>query len=345
MASRKQVAPRERFGLALTKQVRPQSFATFSSISIDFWLDSGIVRTTFTGVDTMAGYTKLFRTIWDGSLYGHYPTSGVFMVMLSLADRDGVVDMTPEAIAGTTGWPLEVIRSGIHELMQPDPRSRTPDHEGRRLLLLDESRDWGWRITTYGIHRDRMRSIERREYLRIAQRKHRANVNSRKHVNHYKPIAEAEAEAEVDVVNLVGILDNKHVVKEKLLLRREEILTATQAEFDLPLNDGSFYPITEGDLTKYASLYPAVDVHQEIRSMIGWLDADPKRRKTRLGVRRFINSWLSRSQDRARTNPNGGESYDERRTRKNLEALGFQRKADPREPVHMGRAVPDGGQS
>lgn len=67
----------------------------------------------------------------------------------------------------------------------------------------------------------------------------------------------------------------------------------------LPLISGDTHIITKDDVRKYSELYPAIDVRQEIRSMIGWCDANPKNRKTRTGVRRFINSWLSRSQDRA----------------------------------------------
>src|SRR3990167_6935820 len=150
-----------------------------------------------TGVD-LAGFSKLFNTMWGGSLYGRFEASATFMVLLSLCDRNGVVDMTPEAIAGTTGWPIDFIKKGISELVSPDPRSRTPDKEGKRLVLIDEHRDWGWRITTYQKHRDEMRSIERTEYLRLAKQKERSrkNVNLSTNVNRVQPIAEAEADTE-----------------------------------------------------------------------------------------------------------------------------------------------------
>lgn len=47
--------------------------------------------------------------------------------------------------------------------------------------------------------------------------------------------------------------------------------------------------------------YPAVDVRQELRKMAAWLDSNPSKRKTRRGVERFINNWLSRQQDRGGT--------------------------------------------
>lgn len=69
----------------------------------------------------------------------------------------------------------------------------------------------------------------------------------------------------------------------------------------LPLNDSTAFSVTQEMLSEFVSLYPAVDVMQELRNMRGWLLNNPKNRKTRSGVRRFINSWLSREQDKGGT--------------------------------------------
>lgn len=153
----------------------------------------------------MAGFSKVFSTIWGGSLYGHFEASAVFLVFLSLADRDGAVDMTPEAIAGTTGWPLDFILKGIRELEKPDAKSRTPGHEGRRILLMDDHRPWGWIITNYALYRDKMRSAERTAYLAEKQREYRARnkstgVNKSTIINQDKPIADAEADTEAEAL-------------------------------------------------------------------------------------------------------------------------------------------------
>ncbi len=69
----------------------------------------------------------------------------------------------------------------------------------------------------------------------------------------------------------------------------------------LPLNDGSEFRITHDDIDGWADLYPAVDILQELRKMRGWCDANPRKRKTKNGIRRFIASWLAREQDRGGT--------------------------------------------
>ena len=77
--------------------------------------------------------------------------------------------------------------------------------------------------------------------------------------------------------------------------------------FEIPLNDGTKHHITKADIESYKKLYPAVDVDQECRGMIGWCDADPKRRKTRTGARRFVNGWLARVQNRGGATSNRQE--------------------------------------
>lgn len=67
--------------------------------------------------------------------------------------------------------------------------------------------------------------------------------------------------------------------------------------FELILNDKTLFPVFKTDIDSWTELYPAVDVMQEIRKMIGWLDSNPQKRKTKSGIRRFINSWLARTQD------------------------------------------------
>lgn len=66
----------------------------------------------------------------------------------------------------------------------------------------------------------------------------------------------------------------------------------------LSLNDGSQYPIYKHDVDTWQDLYPAVNVMQALRSMKGWLDSNPRNRKTKNGIKRFVNSWLSREQDK-----------------------------------------------
>lgn len=71
----------------------------------------------------------------------------------------------------------------------------------------------------------------------------------------------------------------------------------------LPLNDKTFYKVPMSDVEHFKELYPVVNVEQELRSMLGWLENNPAKRKTRSGIKRFINKWLCETQNR------GGVGY------------------------------------
>lgn len=86
---------------------------------------------------------------------------------------------------------------------------------------------------------------------------------------------------------------------------------SAQIATELPLNDGTFFKISMEQCQEWARLYPAVDVAQQLRAMRGWLDANPAKRKTKAGIKRFVNGWLAREQDRggaARRDPARKES-------------------------------------
>lgn len=70
----------------------------------------------------------------------------------------------------------------------------------------------------------------------------------------------------------------------------------------LPLIDKTFYDVPVEKIKLWQQAFPGVDIHQELRKMITWCDSNPKRKKTRRGIDRFINNWLERAQ-------NSGRSY------------------------------------
>lgn len=120
-------------------------------------------------------YGKVFESMYDGTLASRGPWQALvtFQQMIVLANKDGIVDMTPDAIARRTSIPLEIIELGIAELMKPDARSRTPDEDGRRILLIEDHRDWGWQIVNHAKYQAIRKAEERREYLRNAQAERR----------------------------------------------------------------------------------------------------------------------------------------------------------------------------
>jgi hypothetical protein len=121
-------------------------------------------------------YSKIFASMYDGTLRTRSPWEATVTLqqLLILSDSHGQVDMTPEAIALRTGIPLEIIRKGIVALEVPDPDSRLPNEEGRRIVRIDPRRDWGWKIVNFIHYRDLKSENDRREYQKNLMRERRA---------------------------------------------------------------------------------------------------------------------------------------------------------------------------
>lgn len=131
-------------------------------------------------------YGKLFSSMYEGTLYGQWQGIITLQQLVILADADGVVDMTPPAIASRTSIPLEIIETGLEQLSQADKYSRSKADEGRRIVLLDPDRPWGWQIVNYRYYRDlaSREDKKRKDRERIAKkRKENSNVAGRRKVS------------------------------------------------------------------------------------------------------------------------------------------------------------------
>lgn len=105
----------------------------------------------------MSGYTPVFRSVFDGTLHGRWPQTGVWLALLAMADRHGCVDRTPEAIASDIGIPSDELVRCLQEFCEPDRRSRTQECDGRRLVLISPERSWGWRVVNHAAYREKAR--------------------------------------------------------------------------------------------------------------------------------------------------------------------------------------------
>jgi hypothetical protein len=118
-------------------------------------------------------FAKIFAQIFDSSIAGDYAVRHVFMDLLVLADRDGVVDMTLDAISRRTNVPEEMVAHAIAELMKPDRKSRSHEEGGKRLVALDSHRDWGWQIVNFEHYRAIRDEESRKTYFRDYKRQYR----------------------------------------------------------------------------------------------------------------------------------------------------------------------------
>lgn len=75
--------------------------------------------------------------------------------------------------------------------------------------------------------------------------------------------------------------------------------------FLFPLVDGSEYPLLRQKVEQWKPLFPAIDVEQQIRLCLAWNIDNPRRRKTKEGILRHINTWLTKAQN----NPSAADKF------------------------------------
>lgn len=123
-------------------------------------------------------YGKIFASMYKGTLYGHWEAIVTFQQLIVIADADGIVDMTPQAICAHTSIPIDIIEKGLKKLAEPDQYSRTPGEEGRRIVCIDEHRPWGWQIVNYVKYKHLKDSDEVREQNRVRAQRFRDKRNA-----------------------------------------------------------------------------------------------------------------------------------------------------------------------
>lgn len=170
----------------------------------------------------MSGYTKLFHSILASTIWrGDDKLRIVWITMMAMADRYGVVEASIPGLADFARVSLEDCEQALDALQSPDKYSRSKEHDGRRI----EAIDGGWRLLNHSKYREKMNADERREYLRVKQaeqrqKRKRASVNTqstsvadRSGASTLSTHAEAEAEASPKATDLnLKDLPNPRVV-------------------------------------------------------------------------------------------------------------------------------------
>lgn len=129
----------------------------------------------------MSGYTKLFAslihsTVWREPDYVRL----VWITMLAIADRDGVVEAAVPGLADAARVSLQDCLSALERLKAPDEYSRTREHEGRRI----EETDGGWVILNHAKYREQMTLEQLRAKQSERQRRYRERLKQRSAVAH-----------------------------------------------------------------------------------------------------------------------------------------------------------------
>jgi len=149
---------------------------------------------------TLMAFTKLFASITDSTIWRESDhTRILWITMLAMADRDGVVSASIPGLADRARIPIEATLIALDKLKAPDEWSRSKENEGRRIADVDG----GWILLNYEKYRARATAEQTREKTaeRVARFRARnaenAKVTGVTKCNAGNAIAEAEAEADL----------------------------------------------------------------------------------------------------------------------------------------------------
>lgn len=124
-----------------------------------------------------------------------------------------------------------------------------------------------------------------------------------KNYNKYQTKGEQEVEQGADEWQTNG--DQRATIETRKNIKQENnnIYSScedhiTAAVEKIVLNDGTEWQCPLKDYEEFKRLYPGVDVDSEFRKMRAWSLNNATKRKTLRGIKRFVNSWLSREQDK-----------------------------------------------
>lgn len=193
-----------------------------------------------------------------------------------MADMSGLVPATAPGIANTAGVPLDDTRKAIVILESPDPDSKNPENDGRRI----ERVNGGYMILNYESYRAFNYSMNE---FAIEKRKYRAKIREEKKdiaPDNVRTMSGHSASASGSCISF----------KDK----KEEIKKEDKMKGEIEKMVSSFKDIWFKNEKFYIGKYPGLDYNLHSASMEEWIRGNPSKAKKRKDWHLFIQRWLAR---------------------------------------------------
>jgi hypothetical protein len=208
-------------------------------------------------------FGKLYAKTFTGSMFGAGP--GRYAVwsycIANALPPEGIVELNPQLLAPMIGMTEQDVAEAIDYLCSPDPRSRTPDDEGRRLRHVAA---FEYRLVNFVAHRNGTDDDARRAYWAERQRAHRAAAS-----NHVKR----------------SVIDSQGQSLKQSTEGRSKKRKDIGASESRPTSAETII-----ESLKSNPAYAGIDVEREFHKCLTWCQANRKQATHR----RFVN-WLNRA--------------------------------------------------
>ncbi len=167
------------------------------------------------------------------------------------------------------------------------------------------------KLTKDALKRDLKKYKEKKKRIDEINERKRNKVDTTSRENNNEIVNDIDNEIDDSnklIVNSNKLIEISKDINNNVSFNKETMAEASKNEaqplITLPCLKGYNHKIFEEDVKHYQELYPAVDILQELRLMLGWLEANPNNRKTQSGIKSFITRWLSKVQNKAKGDGN-----------------------------------------
>lgn len=118
------------------------------------------------------GFCKVFSDMLTSSVWltTEKETKLLWLTMLLMADQRGIVATGVLGLSRMSMLTIPETEEALAVLLSPDPHSKTPDMEGRRVIPIDG----GWQIVNYSKYRDKWVGVKKRSDGVARQQAYRA---------------------------------------------------------------------------------------------------------------------------------------------------------------------------
>ena len=255
----------------------------------------------------MAEKRMFSRAVIDSDAFIDMPISArlLYYDLGMRADDDGFVN-SPKKITRMIGASQDDLRILIQK------RFIIPFESG--VIVIRH-----WRVHNY-IPKDRYHETTFREEMESLtikdNREYVPKVDNKTVIDCIQDVYRADTQSIQDVdkvdtqIRVDKIRVDKNSVEESNIYCSEPLTSSAPEVPALILNDNSEWLPSADDLEGWQRLYVGVDVMRELARMREWCLSNPTKRKTRKGIRRFVQTWLDRQQNQPRKYGSGTTQKD-----------------------------------
>ena len=263
----------------------------------------------------MHSYTKLFSSIITSTIWMEDDKTRILWItLLAMSDQHGEVYSSVPGLARVSGMTVAQAVQSLDKLLAPDPYSRTPDYEGRRIAPIDG----GWEILNHGKYRLLASREDSKTATAARVRRHRernAGVNSVTPVTPDVTVCNGKTlQGNAGVTDKVHIADTEVYSEDRSTLSNKDIgipqesghgpkaLLKEHQRFSVPsldelIENGERIGLTQNEVEKFQSHYESN----------GWRVGKNKMKNWRAAM----SGWKNRSDEynAKRTNNTGANGH------------------------------------